>query len=456
MSDLENAASTLHAVRLEGLTKIYPLFSGPVDRLKQLLGIANTSVTEGDQEAGVCALRDINLSIERGQIFGIVGKNGSGKSTLLRLLTGVVPPTAGRIDCEGKVAALLELGAGFNPEFSGRENVLIACALLGIDDATAEASLPDIEAFADVGAFFDRPVKTYSTGMYARVAFAALAVCEPDVLILDEILAVGDEAFQRKCLARIEQLAADGCTVILVTHNSQLVIEFCHAAALLSEGELVIAGEPKAVVHEYYRSQGFALSRPSADFGGAANVVVPEIPPGLPPDSNQPFYDPSLTSSSTVAYGNADALIDNVRLVDANDQQINVMPRGCSFRLCYRVTLERPARNIEFGSLIKSTKGVELAGIAFGEQPQLREAPAGTVFEVSIPFIANLLPGTYFVNAGVRGELDGALDYLHRLMDASTFRILEETRSHLRGMVDLGIADEAPSFTVWQKPEPGA
>ena len=460
MSDPQNTHSGVLAVRLERLTKRYPLFAGPVDRFRQLVGVASRSTTENGGDAGVQALRDINLSIDRGQIFGVIGKNGSGKSTLLRLLTGVVPPTSGRIECNGKVAALLELGAGFNPEFSGRDNVLIACALLGIDDATAKSRLPDIEAFADVGAFFDRPVKTYSTGMYARVAFAALAVCEPDILILDEILAVGDEAFQRKCLARIEQLAADGCTVILVTHNSQLVIEFCHAAALLNAGELVITGSPKAVVHEYYRSQGFALSGPAADFGGGAEPVAdgPVTSPASVSaqenaikhrvESSGAFFDPAVVSSSTVAYGNADALIDDVRLLDGNDQRVNVVPRGGSYRLCYRVTIKRPARNIEFGSLIKTTKGVELGGFAFGEQPQLSAVAPGTVFEVNIPFMANLLPGTYFVNAGVRGEIDGALEYLHRLMDASSFRILEESGSHLSGMVDLSVVGEMPSFAL--------
>ncbi len=452
MSDQRNAPP---AVRLEGLTKSYPLFTGPVDRLKQLLGIGDKSSAEG-----ITALRDINLSIERGQIFGVVGKNGSGKSTLLRLLTGVLPATTGRIECQGKVAALLELGAGFNPEFSGRENVLIACALLGIDDATAESRLPEIEAFADVGAFFDRPVKSYSTGMYARVAFAALAVCEPDVLILDEILAVGDEAFQRKCLARIENLAADGCTVILVTHNSQLVIEFCDAAALLSDGELVISGAPKAVVHEYYRSQGFAPAGVPEGITEGVTEGVPETDAsvravgadtGVRPEAvvaTGAFHDPALVSSSTVAYGNADALIDNVRLVDQNNQKVNVLLRGGRYRLCYRVTLERPARDIEFGSLIKTTKGVELGGLVLGDQPELADVARGTVFEVSIPFVASLLPGTYFVNAGVRGEIDGGLEYLHRLMDASAFRVLEEVDSHLRGIVDLSIAEEPPSFTM--------
>lgn len=448
MSDPKNAEQLVHAVRLEGLSKSYPLFAGPADRLKQLLGFGGKSATKSPSGTRVAALNSINLSIERGQIFGVVGKNGSGKSTLLRLLTGVLPPTSGQVVCSGKVAALLELGAGFNPEFSGRDNVLIACALLGIDDATAESRLPDIEAFADVGAFFDRPVKTYSTGMYARVAFAALAVCEPDILILDEILAVGDEAFQRKCLARIEQLAADGCTVILVTHNSQLVIEFCHAAALLSEGELVVAGDPKTVVHEYYRSQGFALAADSA----AESRPQPH-PAGVNADSHpdslsDAFYDPALTPASTVAYGNADALIDHLRLIDVNGRQVNVMPRGGRYQLCYRVTLKKLARNIEFGSLIKTTKGVELGGLALGDRPELREASAGTVFDVTIPFVASLLPGTYFINAGVRGDIEGVPEYLHRLMDAATFRILEESDSHLRGMVDLSIADEQPSFTI--------
>ena len=449
------------AVELAGVTKSYPLFSGARDRLGQLLGLRS-------QAASVQALHPLDLKIERGQIFGIVGHNGSGKSTLLRLLSGVLPPTSGQVRCNGQVAALLELGAGFNPEISGRDNVLIACALLGVDDSTARSRLPDIEAFADVGAFFDRPVKTYSTGMYARVAFAALAVCEPDILILDEILAVGDEAFQRKCLARIEKLAADGCTIILVTHNSQLVIEFCHAAALLNNGELVVAGEPKTVIHEYYKSQGFALgagvdNAESPDSDGGKPVEPGELPGGgfaassvsiqgrEAANKTAAFFDPKLVSESVAAYGNADALIDNVRLVDEHHQKINVMPRGQIFSLCYRVTLNQPARDLEFGSLIKTTKGVELGGQALGDAESLRTLAAGCVVEVTIPYVANLLPGTYFVNAGVRGEVDGAPEYLHRLMDALTFRVLEEVDITLRGIVDLSVADRSATFHIASK-----
>ena len=448
MSEVQRDAD--EAVRLSAVTKSYPLFANAVDRFRQLLGVRQGA--QGGQ--GVAALSGIDLTIKRGQIFGIVGQNGSGKSTLLRLLTGVLEPSSGTVECHGRVAALLELGAGFNPEFSGRDNVLIACALLGIDDATAQARLPDIEAFADVGAFFDRPVKTYSSGMYARVAFAALAVCEPDVLILDEILAVGDEAFQRKCLARIEQLAAQGCTVILVTHNSQLVIEFCHAAALLCEGELVIAGDPKAVIHEYYKSQGFALERSdtaSAVPGGGFAAATPAKNQASTAEIDAHF-DETLVSSSTVAYGNADALIEELQLLDASGRRVNVMPRGGTFCLSYRVTLRKDAEKLEFGSLIKTTKGVELGGLALGDSLELRAPAAGTVFEVSLPFVANLLPGTYFVNVGVRGNVEGVPEYLHRLMDAIAFRILEEADSGLRGMVDLSLAGKPPSFEIVDTP----
>lgn len=419
------------AVELQGVGKTYPLFAGPADRFRQLIG-GSGAVAEG-----VEALAGITLSIERGQIFGIVGKNGSGKSTLLRLLAGVLPPTTGTINLSGRVAALLELGAGFNPEFSGRDNVLITCALLGIDDERAQRRLPEIEAFADVGAFFDRPVKTYSTGMYARVAFAALAVCEPEILILDEILAVGDEAFQRKCLARLESLAASGCTIILVTHNSQLVIEFCQAAVLLSQGRAVIAGDPKAVVHEYYRQQGFTASDELPGGGFAAST----------PDSSA-WYDDNLQSVSMASYGSGGALIEDIHLLDANGVRVNVLVRGATYRFRYRVVTRENAQNLEFGCLIKNTRGVELGGLVLGKQSELALVPADTSINVEFPFVANLLPGSYFFNAGVRADLQGVPDYLHRVMDALMFRLQDETDHGLSGIVDIRATQPPPSFEI--------
>lgn len=432
-----------YAVELRGVGKTYPLFAGPGDRFRQLLG--------GAVKDGVDALTDVNLSVERGQIFGIVGKNGSGKSTLLRLLSGVLPPTTGTIERQGTVAALLELGAGFNPEFSGRDNVLITCSLLGIDDQSALQRLPDIEAFADVGAFFDRPVKTYSTGMYARVAFAALAVCEPEVLILDEILAVGDEAFQRKCLARLESLAASGCTIILVTHNSQLVIEFCQAAALLADGKVVSSGDPKTVVHEYYRQQGFnqADELPGGGFAASSPTAVAAAESAPRAESAAAaWYDDTLRSVSVATYGSGGARIENAQICDANGAQVNVLVRGASYRFCYRVQTLDNAHNLEFGSLIKNTRGVELGGLILGKQPGLSVMPANSRIDVAFPFVANLLPGSYFFNAGVRADLNGVPDYLHRVMDALMFRVQDETNHSLSGIVDFSETKQPPSFVV--------
>ncbi len=430
------------AVELRNLGKTYPLFSGPADRFKQLwLGATDT---------GVDALRGINLRIERGQIFGIVGKNGSGKSTLLRLLSGVLPPSSGTVEVQGRVAALLELGAGFNPEFSGRDNVLITCALLGIDDATALARLPEIEAFADIGAFFARPVKTYSTGMYARVAFAALAVCEPDVLILDEILAVGDEAFQRKCLARLETLAAAGCSIILVTHNSQLVIEFCQAAVLLSAGQVAIAGDPKTVVHEYYRQQGLVQSQTQEQQqalpGGGFAASVSSA--GNAQLDATGWYDEALQSQSRAEYGDGGAQITAIRVLDEAGAPVNVLVRGANYRFCYRVLTGQATQNLEFGCLIKNTRGVELGGMVLGERTELLAVPAATGIDVSFPFCAALLPGSYFFNAGVRADRAGALEYLHRVMDALMFRVQEETDHALSGIVDFSQVEQPPTFEV--------
>lgn len=427
---------------MHGVGKTYPLFAGPGDRFRQLW--------TGATDTGVDALTDIDLTIERGQIFGIIGKNGSGKSTLLRLLAGVLTPTTGSIEVSGRVAALLELGAGFNPEFSGRDNVLITCTLLGIDDDRALAHLPDIEAFADVGAFFDRPVKTYSTGMYARVAFAALAVCEPDVLILDEILAVGDEAFQRKCLARLEALAGGGCTIILVTHNSQLVIEFCQAAVLLSAGQVVINGDPKSVVHEYYRQQGFANSSELPGGGFAASTTDAEAvtaASGAEPPATG-WYDDALQSVSTAIYGSGGALITDIRLIDAHGSRVNVLVRGGSYHFCYRVVTQKHSSNLEFGCLIKNTRGVELGGMVLGKRAELETVGSGTSIDVRFPFAANLLPGSYFFNAGVRADIEGVPEYLHRVMDGLMFRIQDEADHELSGIVDFSHIDQPPAFEL--------
>ena len=421
----EGQGSPSPIVEVREVAKDYPLVKHPVDRLRQLWQPLNGQ--SGVEDSSVkSALRDITFEVLPGEVFAIVGRNGSGKSTLLRLIAGVVPPSAGVIRTRGRVAALLELGAGFNPEFSGRDNVMVSASLMGVDEATTLARMVDIEAFADVGEYFDRPVKSYSSGMYARVAFAVMAVCEPDVLILDEILAVGDEAFQRKCLARIKQLAQHGCAVILVTHNSQLVLEFCSSAALIDGGDLVALGEPKAVIHEYYRRQGMSAAAPSA--------TAPA------------YLDADLPRSSSVETGNGGAVISNIRIVDERGEQVNVLTRGANYRFCYQVLFTAAAKMVECGSLIKTRSGVEVGGVILGHTPELAAVSTDQVLDVQLSFVCRLLPSSYFFNAGVRAQgtpEQPGMQYLHRVMDALMFQVRPEADLLVTGMADLSDPDRA-------------
>jgi len=189
--------------------------------------------------------------VRRGETVGLVGRNGSGKSTLLRMICGTLTPTSGSVTVAGRVAPILAIGTGFNPEFTGRENVLTNGAILGMSEAEIAARMDSIVAFADIGPFFDRPVKTYSSGMHARLAFAVAIHCEPEILVVDEILAVGDEAFTRKCFARMEHLKRSGCTVLFASHSPNLIVELCDRALLLEGGRIALEGSPSDVARAY-------------------------------------------------------------------------------------------------------------------------------------------------------------------------------------------------------------
>jgi lipopolysaccharide transport system ATP-binding protein len=235
------------AVSVRDLTKSYRLFSTPLDRLKESLHpFRKRYHTE------FWALKGISFDVLRGQIVGILGRNGSGKSTLLQIIASVLRPTSGTVTVSGPVSALLELGAGFNPEFTGRQNVFLNGALMGMSRQQMLDRMPSIMEFADVGEFFDQPMKIYSSGMFVRVAFAAAVHVDPEILIVDEALAVGDAKFQHKCFQRLADLHAHNKTVIFVSHNTSLITSYCDRALLLNNGELVTAGDPAQVVDRYY------------------------------------------------------------------------------------------------------------------------------------------------------------------------------------------------------------
>src|SRR4051812_14418767 len=244
------------AIRVSGISKQYRLYSAPRDRLKQFIvprikGAVGLQPTPYYRE--FWALRDISFEVGKGEAVGIIGRNGSGKSTLLQIVTGTLAPTEGSVEANGRIAALLELGSGFNPEFTGRENVYLNGLLLGLTRSEVESRFDAIAAFADIGDPLDQPVKTYSSGMVLRLAFAVQVQVEPDILIVDEALAVGDALFQKRCFQRIERLVSQGTTLLFVSHEQEAVRTLTQRALLLDRGRVASWGLSSTVVLDYRR-----------------------------------------------------------------------------------------------------------------------------------------------------------------------------------------------------------
>lgn len=292
-------SSEAHSIRIEGLSKCYHIYEQPRDRLKQfvlprLRRAASMSPKKYFRE--FWALRDFSLNVKQGETVGIIGRNGSGKSTLLQLICGTVAPTAGSIDMNGRVAALLELGAGFNPDFTGRENVRLNAAVLGLDPETIDRKFEEIASFADIGDFIEQPVKTYSSGMLVRLAFAVAINVDPAVLIVDEALSVGDFAFQNKCVQKLRQLRESGVTLLFVSHDLNIVQTICDRVLWLDRGAVLASGNPVEVCQEY---QVAMLGNKAADYApekdfisqqdtGLARFVDVRIA-DLPPNADKTF-----------------------------------------------------------------------------------------------------------------------------------------------------------------------
>ena len=426
------------ALRVRSLSKRYELYARPVDRLKQTLWRGRRQFYRE-----FWALRDISFALAPGRALGVVGRNGSGKSTLLQLVAGTLAPTEGDVETTGRVAALLELGSGFNPEFTGRENVFLNGAILGLARAEMRALLPEILAFADIGDFVDQPVKTYSSGMALRLAFAVATAVAPRVLIVDEALAVGDEAFQRKCFARIEAIRESGAAVLFVSHSPMQVLELTDVALLLDGGRMLLMDDPRRVVSEYqrllYAPPGAAARAPGAAPAAATASPAAADEAGAAPGGAA--FDPNLRSASVVEYAQHGARIVAPRIATPDGAEVNVLVRGDGYVVSYDVVFAAPARRVRFGMMIKTTTGLELAGGTFPPAGTSDASfAAGDRVRLAFAFRCRLFAGTYFVNAGLMGEVDGVDTYLHRLVDAVAFRVQPDAALRPSGYVDLEVA----------------
>jgi lipopolysaccharide transport system ATP-binding protein len=453
------------AIKVEGLGKCYQIYDTPRDRLKQFV-VPPLQRSVGLPSKQYCrefwALKDVSFEVKKSETVGIIGRNGSGKSTLLQIICGTLSPSSGIVRTCGRIAALLELGSGFNPEFTGRENVYMYAAVLGLSADEVEARFDLIADFADIGDFVDQPLKTYSSGMIVRLAFSVAINVDPDVLIVDEALAVGDELFQRKCFARIEAIRKGGATILFVSHSGGAIVDLCDRAILLDTAELLSVGKPKDLVAKYQkllycpqetreelrneikneydrRSVLSPLNEPVAALEEAVHSCVPV-------DDNQDSYDVTLKPQSGLAYTSLGALIEDPAIYALDGRRVNNLTRGRVYRYRFRVAFERAASCVRFGMLIKTVTGFELGGASTAGSGSLGlpVVEAGQFVTVDFEFCCRLNSGLYFLNAGVLGEINGVETYLHRLIDAQVFRVNNGDGFLGTGVIDFDIS---PSIT---------
>ncbi|MBM85777.1 MAG: ABC transporter ATP-binding protein [Rhodospirillaceae bacterium] len=416
------------AIDIRNVSKVFNIYRRPIDRLKQAIFRGHRNFF-----TPFPAVYDVSFTVPRRQTVGIVGENGSGKSTLLQIITGLLSQTTGEVAVEGRVSALLELGAGFNPVFTGRENIVMNAAILGLTEAEVAERFDEIVKFSGLEEFLDRPVATYSSGMFVRLGFSVAVCADPDILIVDEALAVGDEAFQRKCFSRIEEMQKRGATILFVSHAAGMITQLCDRALLLDRGEIIADGAPKGVIAQYRRL--------SHAHGGDREQVRAEIK-GADFTVEQAFEDniAEMKSQSQVEYVRDGAQIHNVRIESLEGRPLNVLLRGRRYVFAYDVTFERNAEAVRFGMFIKTFQGLELGGRTSSDR-KLRapDYPCGATISLAYEFSCNLGPGTYFLNVGVNAIVDGERRSLHRIMDAFMFQVAPDEEDTLNGSVDFEI-----------------
>ena len=449
------------AIRVQNLGKCYQIYGAPRDRLKQFVAprlqrMAGKAPKQYFRE--FWALKDVSFEVKKGETVGIIGRNGSGKSTLLQMICGTLNPSNGSIQTNGRIAALLELGSGFNPEFTGRENVYMNAAVLGLSNDDIDARFDDIAAFADIGQFIKQPVKTYSSGMVVRLAFAVAINVDPEILIVDEALSVGDELFQHKCFSRIEAIKNNGATILFVSHSGGTIVELCDRAVLMDSGEKLAVGVPKQIVGRYQKllyapadkreSIREQICRMDEHVAVSSSTAEQEAHQDQLPNEHvqepQENFDLHLKPSSTIEYESHGAYIDTPAVLTLSGEQVNNLVRGKTYRYAYTVRFTKSASNVRFGMLIKTTSGVELGGGASANSPRdsLACVEAGSSYRVEFHFRCALNPGVYFLNAGVVGDVDGSETYLHRLIDIAMFRVQPDTENLATGIVDFGCYPE--------------
>lgn len=429
-----------------GLSKLYRIYDKPEHRLTELIGgklSAITGRTHKTYHREFWALRDISFSIDKGETVGIVGSNGSGKSTLLQILAGTLTPTEGSALVKGRIAALLELGSGFNPEFTGRENIYLNGSILGLSRKEIDDRFDRIAAFADIGKFLDQPTKTYSSGMAVRLAFAVQAQIDPEVLIVDEALAVGDAKFQAKCFERIKQLKSNGTSILLVTHSTEQIVTHCSRAILMDTGRLIEQGDPKKITH-LYLDRLFGVNRKAA----AAPQAVDDIAEALPPEpakkhfglkNEDVFYTRPNYNPNEFRWGDGAAKIFDFTILDSQGRSNAIAyPSNTDIRIETLIHFNTDIVRPIFGFTVKTKEGVTVYGINSESQEvaaiaQLGQRGTSQVVEVQVR--CALAAGDYFISLGLASVIGGEIVPHDRRYDSIHIQIMPDKSFH--GLANL-------------------
>lgn len=359
-------------------------------------------------------LNDININLSAGEAVGIIGKNGAGKSTLLKIITGVLQPSSGTVTVKGKVAAILELGMGFHPDRSGRQNAYHSAGLMGYTKEQIHNVMNDIEKFADIGEYFDYPARSYSSGMQVRVAFAVATAFRPEVLIVDEALSVGDATFQRKCFLKIEEFQKKGTALLLVSHDLETIKRICNRVVYIKNGMIEISGKSKDV-SDYYEKD--TQNNKSND------LITKDV------------------KGSKYIYGNGKATIVDVWVEDQYGNKTSVLTSGEIYSIKYKLEVKEPVLSAGYSILIKTREGISVYGTnsAGKHQDGVMSLQSGSTYEVSFCIKNNLAPGFYHMNCGVFEDQGKEVNvFIHRLIDILTIKVIPgDDTTALVGVTDL-------------------
>lgn len=433
------------AISVSDLSKRFEIYEHPRDQLKQFLlprmqRLCGRPLRQYFKE--FWALRNVSLQIRKGESFGIVGLNGSGKSTLLQIIAGTLTPTVGKVTTEGRISALLELGSGFNPDFSGRENVYMNGALLGFNRTQIDERLDSIQSFADIGDHFDRPLLTYSSGMQMRVAFAVATAFDPDILIIDEALAVGDAYFQQKCFQRMERFKERGGTLLFVSHDANTVKHLCERAVLISHGEAITSGPPKTVIDLYQA----LIAKKSDNSEGEVQIVQTEAQ--IERDVLMAAADGTTWTKATTVTSNDQAVLIDVKLLDKSGIAVSHIESESELTIQYAVRLKKDFERPAFGLIIRDRVGRSIFETStYAMRVEERPISAGKLVVVRFTLTLNVRVGQYSISVGVANKGFARSEFEERTLlmhDVEQIEVLEATDAAFYG----GIFNMHPTVAV--------